>query len=238
MSSSRAMVLRAGSPPTGPSSYLNAGITCWVRIERLCFTRSAGMSPHPRKRRLGAGGHPERRVRSLIGAGCDRGVLEAIVLARVAEGLTLPRLEDDFQRLAEARLALRIRNAVHVVDAREAAAADPEIEAALADVVDGRRLLGDAQRVVQGQDLHRHADPQALGAGGDGARDHDRGRQDRASGREVHLAQPHPVEPPRLGRVDEVEALAKGGRLIAAPTDLELHEDPEVHRHVASPTGP
>jgi hypothetical protein len=128
------------------------------------------------ERLLGGGGHPERRVRELIGAGRDGGVLEAIELARVAEGLALPRGEDDLQRLAEARLALRIRNAVHVVDAGESAAADPEIETALADVIDGRGLLGDAQRVVQGQDLHRHADPQSLGARGDGARDHDRRR--------------------------------------------------------------
>jgi hypothetical protein len=102
-------------------------------------------------------------------------------------------------------------------------------------VVDGGGLLGDAQRIVQGQDLHRHADPQALGARGDGARDHDRRRQDRAGGREVHLAEPHPVEPPRLRRVDDVEALAKGGSLIAALSDLELHEDPEVHRHALPP---
>jgi hypothetical protein len=51
----------------------------------------------------------------------------------------------------------------------------------------------------------------------------------------VHLAQPHPVEPPRLRRIDEIEALAKGGSLVAALTDLELHEDAEVHRHVLPP---
>src|SRR2546427_10974009 len=90
MSSSRAMVLRAGSPPTGPSSYLNAGITCWVRIERLCFTRSAGMSPHPRKRLLGGGGHPERRGGGLLGGGGGRGGFAAGGLAPAAGGGTPP----------------------------------------------------------------------------------------------------------------------------------------------------
>jgi hypothetical protein len=40
----------------------------------------------------------------LIRARRDGGVLEAVILALVAEWLALPRLEDDLERLAEARL--------------------------------------------------------------------------------------------------------------------------------------
>jgi hypothetical protein len=174
----------------------------------------------------------------LIRAGGDGGVLEAIVLARVAEGLALPGLEDDLERLAEARLALRVRNTVHVVDAREAAAADPEVEAPLADVIDGGPLLADAPGVVQRKDLDRHPDPQALGARGDRARHHDRRGEHRSGGREVHLAQPHAVEPPRLGRVHELKPFAERGGLVAAAPVLELHEDAEVHQRAPDATGP
>jgi len=47
----------------------------------------------------------------------------------------------------------------------------------------------------------------------------------------VHLTEPDAVETPRLGRVDEVEALPERGGLIAAAAGLELHEDSEVEAH-------
>src|SRR5262249_54502005 len=161
----------------------------------------------------------------------DGRILEPPVLPLVAEGLALPRLEDDLERLVETRLALRERNAVHVVDAREPAAADPEIEAPGADVIDRRGLLGDAQGIVQRQDLDGHADAQPPGARRDRARHHDGRREHRAGRREVHLAQPHAVEAPGLRRVDDVEALAERAGLVAAAANLELHEDAEVHGH-------
>jgi hypothetical protein len=183
---------------------------------------------------LGRGGHAKRRVGQLIRARRDGRVLEAPVLPFVAERLALPRLEDDLERLAKARLTLRVGDAVHVVDAREAAAADPEVEAPGADLIDCRGLFGDAQWIVQRKHLDGHPDPQALGARRDRARDHDRRREHGSRRREVHLAEPHAVEPPRLGGVDDVEALAERGGLVAAAADLELHEYPEVHE---SPVG-
>src|SRR3989441_5979342 len=127
------------------------------------------------------------------------------------------------ERLAKARLALRIRNSVHVVDARESAATDPEVEATLADVVHRRGFFGDTQRIVQGEDLERHSDPQARRARGDRAGHDDRRREHRPGGREVHFAQPHTVQPPCLGGVHELEPLAERGRLVTAATYLELH---------------
>src|SRR5207247_477287 len=81
-----------------------------------------------RKRLLGVGRHPKRRMRNLVRPRRDRRVLEAVELALVAERLALPRLADDLERLAEARLALAVGDPVDVVGARDAAAADPELD--------------------------------------------------------------------------------------------------------------
>jgi hypothetical protein len=138
-------------------------------------------------------------VGELIRARRDGRVLEAEMLALVAEGLALPRLEDDLERLA--------------------------------DVIDRRGLLGDPQGIVQRKHLHGHPDAQPLGPRRDRARHHDRRREHRPRRREVHLAEPHAVEPPGLGGVHEVEPFAERRGLVAAAADLELHEDSEVHRH-------
>src|SRR5262245_42273820 len=100
-------------------------------------------------------------MRNLIRPGRDRRVLEAVELALVAERLALPRLADDLERLAEARLALVVGDPVDVVGARDAAAADPELDAAFTDVIERRHLFGDAQRMAQGKHRDRgtHADP-------------------------------------------------------------------------------
>jgi hypothetical protein len=71
-----------------------------------------------RKRLLRVGGHPQRRVRQLIGARAHQHVVEVIELAVVAEPLALPGLQDDRQRLLESPLALAVGHAQHVVGAR------------------------------------------------------------------------------------------------------------------------
>src|SRR4029450_13200105 len=116
-------------------------------------------------------------------------VLDAIELARVAERLAGPGPAHDVERLAEAGLALRVRHAVGVVGADHAAAADAELEPALADVVDGGDLLGDAQRMVQRQHLNRGAHADTPGPGRDRARNLQRRRDDRDAWREVERAE-------------------------------------------------
>src|SRR5262249_57896441 len=81
------------------------------------------------------------------------------------------------------------------------------------------------------QNLDGHADAQPPCARRDRARHHDGRREHRAGRREVHLAEPHAVEPPGLCRVDDVEALSERAGLVAAAANFELHEDAEVHRH-------
>src|ERR1700730_14315320 len=176
----------------------------------------------------GIGGHPERRMRLLIRTRRDGGVLEAVELAVVAERLALPGFLDDLERLAKARLALAIGNAEDIVGARGSAAPDPELEAALAQMIDGGGFLRDAQRVVEGQDIHRRADVEALGAAGDGGGHGDRRGDDGAGRVEVDLPEPHAVEAESLGRVRGLEGLAKRVSLTQ-PGPGFFEEDAEVH---------
>src|SRR5262249_41050133 len=174
------------------------------------------------------GGHANRRMRLLIRPRGDRGVLEAVELSLVAEGLALPRFLDDLERFAEARLALPVGNAEDVVRARGAAAPDAELEAPLAQVIDGGRFFRDAKRMVERQDVYRGAHVDALGAGGDGRGHCDGSGDDGAAGVEVDLAEPDAVEAQGLRGGYRLEALAKRVGL-AEPRPGFFHEDPEVH---------
>src|SRR5436309_16118409 len=167
-------------------------------------------------------------MRLLMRARCDRRFAEAIELALVAEGLALPRRENDLQRFEEARLTLLVRDTERVVRARAAAAADPEVEPSLAQMIERRDLAGDAERMVQRQQLHGRPHAQAARAGHDPARHEQGRRQDRTGGVDQHLGQPHDVEPPLLSRVGELEQLLEPLALRAAAPYL-LREDSEVH---------
>ena len=178
---------------------------------------------------VAAGGDADFGVRLLVRDGRQGGVGDGVVLALVGEGLPGPGLEDDVQRLLEPLPAFAVVDAHDVVGAHVAAASHTQLEAPLAELVHGGRLLGDAQRVDQRQHLHRHADAQVLGAGGNaGCHDYRRG-QHGAVGVEVHLAQPHRIEPQLFGQVDFLEGFLKclGVRGVAA--DVEVRVDSEVH---------
>src|SRR5215510_4508170 len=174
-------------------------------------------------------------MRNLIRPGRDRRVLEAVELALVAERLALPRLADDLERLAEARLALAVGDPVDIVGARDAAAADPELDAAFADVIERRHLLGDPQRMAQRKhrDGGTHAHPPRPGR--DRAGDLQRGRDDRAGRVEVDLAEPHAIDTPGLGRLGDREDVPERAHLVHSTPHL-LDEDPEVHGSLRSLT--
>ena len=160
--------------------------------------------------------HPERRVRQLVRPRSHHGVRDPVEPALIGEGLALPRFAEDRQRLLEARLALPVRDAERVVGRRGAATADAEVEAALAEMVDGRDLLGDAQGMDQRQHRHGHADAHARRPGGQEARQRHRRRLHGPDGGEVDLAQPHAVEPPGLRRFRQLDGVLKGRRLARA----------------------
>jgi hypothetical protein len=111
-----------------------------------------------------------------------------------------------------------------------------EVEAPLAEVIERRHLAGQAQGMVEGQELHGGPRAQALGPGDDPARHQQRRREYRARGIDQHLGQPHDVEPPPLPGVGHVEHLAKSPVLIHAPPRL-LQEHTEIHRAPLSPIG-
>src|SRR5262249_34197577 len=149
-------------------------------------------------------------------------------LSLVAEGLALPRFLYDLERLAEARLALSVGNAEDVVGSCGAAASNAELEAPLAQVIDGGRFFRDAQRMIERQDVHRGAHVDALGTGGDGGGDRE-GRGDDGAGRiEVDLTERETIQPQGIRGVHRLEALAKCVGL-AEPRPGFLHENPEVH---------
>src|SRR5439155_1012286 len=180
------------------------------------------------KRLVAGGGHAKGRMRDLIRTRRDDRVLDPIELARVAERLALPALTDDLQRLAKACLALAVRHAIDVVRPHDAAATDAELEAPFADVIDGRDLFGDAQRMVQGQDLDGGPHPEPAGAGGDRARHLERGGDHRARRREVDLAEPDAVDAPGVRPLGQLEDVPEG-RALARPLAHLLDADPEMH---------
>src|SRR3989442_555271 len=206
-----------------------------VQAELFAKLRETVDQPRARSERdLGAQdlrvrrGHRDRRMRLLIRARGDGGVGEAIELAFVAEGLALPRREDDLQRFEEASLALFVGDAERVVGPRASAAAHAEGEPSVAQMIERGDLAGDAERVVQRKKLNRRPHAQALGPRDDPARPQQGRRPNGTRGIGEHLRQPHDVEPPRLRRVDELEQLDE--RLsLTAPTSYLLREDSEVH---------
>src|SRR5882724_1630815 len=181
-----------------------------------------------RKGLLGVSGHPDGRMRRLERAGRDRRVLKPVELAVVAERLAFPGLPDDLERLAEPRLTLPVCDAVAIVRARDAAAADPELEPALADVIQRRDLLGDAQRVVEREHGDGRSHPEAPGPGRDRAGDLEGRRDHRAVRREVDLAEPDAVEAPVLGALSQLEGVPERRDLVRSVAHL-LDEDPEMH---------
>src|SRR2546428_13943938 len=104
-------------------------------------------------------------MRHLIRPRRDRRALESIELAVVAERLALPGLPDDLERLAKARLTLAVGDSVDVIRARDAAAADPELQAAPADVIERRPLFRNEPGVVQGEPRSGRAHPKAPSPG-------------------------------------------------------------------------
>jgi hypothetical protein len=110
----------------------------------------------------------------------------------------------------------------------QAAPADAEVEPAAGEVIDGGHVLGEPQGMAQRQHLDRDADLDAPGAGGHGARHHQRRGQDGAALLEVELAEPHRVEAELLRRPHLGHGLLEGGRLAHAVRALELGEQPEL----------
>ena len=149
---------------------------------------------------------------------------------RVVDPLAPHRAEHERERLVEAVALLRRVDAVAGELVCEVAAADAEVEPAARQAVDHRVRLGDLERVVEGQDAHRHAEADAAGPGGDGREEH-RGIRAGAVLVEVVLGHPEGAEAQLLGRNGLLDHLVV--ELIDAAWEVEIvvedREDAEVH---------
>src|SRR6516164_4814833 len=93
-------------------------------------------------------GYADRRMRLLIRLRDQLDAVKAVIFTVVGEAGFSPCLLNDFQDLAKTLTALAIRHAVGFVGSGKAAAANAEDQAAMADMIDGRRLLGHPQWVT------------------------------------------------------------------------------------------
>src|SRR5579885_956399 len=123
-----------------------------------------------------AGGDPERRVRALHRRRLDHDVLEMEEAAVVREALARGEgARHDVERLLEARLGLLRRDLEALELGVAVALADAEVEAAVAEQVEGGGLLGEQHRIVPGQHHHRGAEPERRGARGERHQQHQGG---------------------------------------------------------------
>ena len=196
---------------------------------------------------MGRGRHPDRRVRLLIGPRHHGQIVEREIFARVREPLLRPGLENDVERFLEALAALVVPNAVPRVGARKAAAPDAEVEAALADLVDGGGLLGGADGVTQREDADPGADPEAGRAGGDGRGQHQRHGGDRRDARthgigrspvhgEVPLGQPDAIEPLGLRDLGDGHRFGKRLFLRSSLPIVAFHHQADMHTRLLHAT--
>src|SRR5207245_2396995 len=103
--------------------------------------------------------HPDRRMRLLFRRRLDHDVLEIPELAVMREALIRrPRLEDHAERLLEALVGLRDRNAEARELVRAIALADAEFEPPAREQIDGRGSFSEQHRIVPRQHQHRGAE--------------------------------------------------------------------------------
>jgi hypothetical protein len=99
-----------------------------------------------------------------------------------------PRAEDDLHPLLEARAHL-VEVEVEPRDLLEVdAAPEAVLQAPVREQVEHRRLLRQAQRLVEGHDVDHDAEPDPLGSGGEGSH-HQVRRREQVVAREVVLGE-------------------------------------------------
>ena len=169
----------------------------------------AALGGDPADRALAAGSHPDRRVRPLRGRRLDHDIVELPISAAMRERLVGgPGFEDHGEAFVVARIGLvhRYAEAGELVVA--IALADAEIEPPAGEEVEGRRLLGQQDRVVPRQHHDRGAEPQPAGARAEPGQEVDR-RRDLAIAGEMVLDDKGAVKAERLGLDIVFDEIAK-----------------------------
>ena len=170
----------------------------------------------------------ERRVRPLQGLGDHAHVVEREEAPRVAEALFGPRAAHDLDGLVEALAALLLGHAVSGELGRAVAPPHAHVEPAVRDDVDEGHLLGEAQRVMEGQDRRGEADAHPARPGRRRRRER-RGIHRQPVVDEVVLREPDLVEPELLGPLDLLELAVDDVGVPLARRRLEEVEGAETH---------
>ena len=102
---------------------------------------------------------PERRMRALERLRLERGVLELPELAGEGHARLGPEGPHQPEPLVEARHPARRRDAEGGVDLRVPAEADPDVETAAGELIDGRQALGQMHRAPERREQDRRPEP-------------------------------------------------------------------------------
>src|SRR5690349_3414206 len=191
---------------------------------------------------VAAGGKPQRRVRALQGLGLDHDVLVVPALAMMAEAAPIlvigcrPRLADDLHRLVEPIGRLGDRDAEAVELGLAVAFAVAEVDAAAAQQVERRRLLGDQHRIVPRQHHHRGAEPDMTRARGE-IGEHRHRRRHLALAGEVVLDHEQVLEAQPVGLGDVLDEALVALAVLEADTALGARAAEQAELHETSPNG-
>ena len=143
------------------------------------------------------------------------------------------RLHDDGKGLDIHRLRLLVIDAEIVELVRRGAAADADLDATAAEVIQHADFLGEPQRVVRRQHVDQRAETDAARALGDGGQEHARRRR-QVERRRVMLAHVIRAKAGAVVEPDQLEpllVLLREGIRAA----VVLIEDAELHRLVPTP---
>jgi hypothetical protein len=173
-------------------------------------------------------------MRALPRLGDEAGLADREEASLVGKPLLGPRPQHDVHRLVEALAVLLLGDVIAAELGGAVAAAHADVEPPLGDDVDQRELLGQAQRVVEGEDRGGEPDAHAACAGGGGG-----GEAGRIDGEavvdEVMLGEPDLVEAELLRPLHLLE-LAVHDLGVAQPRrGLEEEEGSETHAHLRPP---
>src|SRR5437762_3485671 len=110
----------------------------------------------------------QRRMRFLEWLRVDGNVLDSPVVTLKVDAVLGPCLKQDFDAFLHAAATLLLADAVTEELHGTIAAAEADGQAAAAKNIDGGCLLGQAQRMMEGDDVHGDGEADTLGARGDG----------------------------------------------------------------------
>jgi hypothetical protein len=180
------------------------------------------------------------RMGVLVGLGDQFHIPKRVKRAGIGETLLGPGQPHHVQVLPEACPALLVGNVVALIGSGETAPTDPEVEAAVAQVIQRGDFLGQTHRVSQGQQEDGCPNAEPARASGDRRRQEQGGRSYRRDGSrspwgsKVAFGQPDAVEAQGLCRLRRRERLVKRLPLRAAFPEIAFHHQPDVHTRCPS----